>query len=47
MIKLFVYGTLKRGFPLHAVGLTGQRFVGKYRTVINYPMVVLGHGSRR
>jgi gamma-glutamylaminecyclotransferase len=42
MIKLFVYGTLKRGFPLHAVGLTGQLFVGMYRTVINYPMVVAG-----
>jgi gamma-glutamylaminecyclotransferase len=42
MIKLFVYGTLKRGFPLHAVGLSGQRFVGMYRTVVNYPMVVAG-----
>jgi gamma-glutamylaminecyclotransferase len=42
MIELFVYGTLKRGFPLHASGLTGQRFVGAYRTVMPYPMVVAG-----
>jgi len=37
-----VYGTLKRGFPLHALGLTGQHLVGMYRTVINYPMIVAG-----
>jgi gamma-glutamylaminecyclotransferase len=42
MIRLFVYGTLKRGFPLHAAGLTGQRLVGIYRTVVGYPMVVAG-----
>lgn len=42
MIRLFVYGTLKSGFPLHTVGLTGQQFVGAYRTVISYPMVVAG-----
>jgi gamma-glutamylaminecyclotransferase len=41
MVKLFVYGTLKRGFPLHA-GLAGQSLVGMYRTVIRYPMVVAG-----
>ena len=42
MIRLFVYGTLKLGFPLHAAGLTGQRLVGMYRTVVAYPMVVAG-----
>jgi gamma-glutamylaminecyclotransferase len=42
MIRLFVYGTLKRGFPLHEVGLAGQQFVGAYRTVMTYPMVIAG-----
>jgi gamma-glutamylaminecyclotransferase len=42
MIRLFVYGTLKRGFPLHAIGLAGQRFIGMYRTVMNHPMLVAG-----
>jgi gamma-glutamylaminecyclotransferase len=42
MIRLFVYGTLKRGFALHAAGLTGQRLVGIYRTVVGYPMMVAG-----
>jgi gamma-glutamylaminecyclotransferase len=42
MITLFVYGTLKRGFPLHESGLTGARFMGPYRTVNNYPLYVAG-----
>ena len=42
MIRLFVYRTLKRGFPLHEAGLAGQRFVGAYRTVNAYPMIVGG-----
>jgi gamma-glutamylaminecyclotransferase len=42
MIRLFVYGTLKRGFALHETGLAGQRFLGAYRTVDPYPMVVAG-----
>jgi gamma-glutamylcyclotransferase (GGCT)/AIG2-like uncharacterized protein YtfP len=31
VISLFVYGTLKRGFPLHARGLAGASFIGAYR----------------
>ena len=42
MIPLFVYGTLKRGFPLHESGMTGARFVGPYRTVSKYPLYVAG-----
>jgi gamma-glutamylaminecyclotransferase len=42
MIELFVYGTLKRGFPLHERGLTGARFLGPYRTVSKYPLYVAG-----
>jgi gamma-glutamylaminecyclotransferase len=42
MIRLFVYGTHKRGFALHETGLAGQRFLGAYRTVDPYPMVVAG-----
>jgi gamma-glutamylaminecyclotransferase len=35
-------GTLKRGFPLHDRGLAGARYVGAYRTVERYPMVIAG-----
>ena len=42
MIPLFVYGTLKRGFPLHEMGLAGAHFVGAHQTVDTYPMFVVG-----
>jgi gamma-glutamylaminecyclotransferase len=42
MIPLFVFGTLKRGFPLHDQGLRQARFIGVYRTVAPYPMFVAG-----
>lgn len=42
MTKVFVFGTLKRGFPLHARGLSGARYLGRYRTVAPYPMVIAG-----
>ena len=42
MIPLFVYGTLKRGFPLHETGLSGARCLGPYRTVSKYPLYVAG-----
>ncbi len=38
--RVFVFGTLKRGFPLHDEGLEGARYLGAYRTVASYPMVV-------
>jgi len=40
-MKLFVFGTLKRGFPLH-YGISGARFFGEYRTVERFPMVIAG-----
>jgi gamma-glutamylaminecyclotransferase len=38
MMPVFIYGTLKRGFPLHEKGLTGARFLGLYQTVKPYPL---------
>ena len=40
MDHVFVYGTLKRGFPYHDMGLAGQRFVARCRTCEPYPLVV-------
>src|SRR5215210_2379914 len=42
MIRVFVFGTLKRGFPLHDCGLRQARFLGAYRTCQRYPMMVAG-----
>jgi gamma-glutamylaminecyclotransferase len=42
MTPLFVFGTLKRGFPLHAQGLRQARLLGLCRTVAPYPMFVAG-----
>jgi len=36
---VFVYGTLKRGFPNHHY-MAGARFLGEARTVERYPLVV-------
>lgn len=41
MPTIFVYGTLKRGFP-NAAGLDGQRFLGAARTLDAWPLVVGG-----
>ncbi|TGT74878.1 gamma-glutamylcyclotransferase [bacterium M00.F.Ca.ET.159.01.1.1] len=40
--NVFVFGTLKRGFPLHHEGLSGARFIGPYRTKKRYPMLIAG-----
>jgi gamma-glutamylaminecyclotransferase len=40
--KVFAFGTLKRGFPLHAEGLSGAVFVGDYKTRECYPMIIAG-----
>ncbi|WP_188906607.1 gamma-glutamylcyclotransferase family protein [Aureimonas endophytica] len=40
MEYVFVYGTLKRGFPLFEKGLFGAEFVGACRTVQPYPLVI-------
>ncbi|CAN7547977.1 gamma-glutamylcyclotransferase family protein [Neorhizobium tomejilense] len=40
--KVFVFGTLKRGFPLHEQGLSGATFLGRYRTRKRYPLLIAG-----
>jgi gamma-glutamylaminecyclotransferase len=42
MNRIFVFGTLKRRFPLHAQGLDGARCLGPYRTAERFPMFVAG-----
>ncbi len=42
MHRLFVFGTLKRGFPLHKRALAGARWLGRGTTVEAYPMFVAG-----
>jgi gamma-glutamylaminecyclotransferase len=41
MLQLFTVGTLKRGFALSHV-LDGSRYVGRYRSVARFPLVVAG-----
>lgn len=38
---IFVYGTLKRGFPNHGL-MQGARFIAEALTAEHYPMVVQG-----
>ena len=40
--RVFVYGTLKKGFPNFERYMTSARFRGKYRTVGKYPLVLFG-----
>ncbi|MDJ0610502.1 MAG: gamma-glutamylcyclotransferase family protein [Kiloniellales bacterium] len=42
MHRVFVYGTLKRGFPYHQTGLAGQRFLAVCRTLEAFPLVIAG-----
>jgi gamma-glutamylaminecyclotransferase len=42
MIRLFVFGTLKRGFPLHERGLSGARFLCPAETVEARPLLIAG-----
>jgi gamma-glutamylaminecyclotransferase len=44
MPRLFVYGSLKRGFPNEHVN-TGTRVNGQYRTRDPYPLYLLGEGE--
>lgn len=39
-MKVFIYGTLKRGFPLFEQGLRGARYLGDVETVECYPMYI-------
>ena len=41
-MNLFVFGTLKRGFLLHAPALDGARYIGNYRTIFPYRMLIAG-----
>ncbi|MEI1247034.1 gamma-glutamylcyclotransferase family protein [Rhizobium aouanii] len=40
--NLFVFGTLKKGFPLHEQGLSRARFLGIFQTRECYPMLIAG-----
>jgi gamma-glutamylaminecyclotransferase len=42
MHRVFVYGTLKRGFTNHEAGLAGAAYLGRFRTREPYPLVVGG-----
>ncbi len=40
MYNIFIYGTLKRGYPNHNQYLKKQKYLGRYRTVDCYPLVI-------
>jgi gamma-glutamylaminecyclotransferase len=42
MHNVFVYGTLKKGFPNHQTGMAGAVYVGRVRTIVAFPLVVGG-----
>jgi len=42
MHEVFVYGTLKKGFPNFAIGMPGALFSGRYRSVEAFPLIVGG-----
>jgi gamma-glutamylaminecyclotransferase len=42
MHRVFVYGTLKRGYPNFDGNMDAARFVGDFRTCERYPLVVGG-----
>ncbi|MCP3395271.1 gamma-glutamylcyclotransferase [Bradyrhizobium sp. CCGB12] len=42
LADLFVFGTLKRGYPLHDHGLRGAQFIGIYRTQQRLPLLIAG-----
>lgn len=41
-MRVFIYGTLKRGFPLFEKGLVGARYLGDVETVEPYPLYIAG-----
>jgi gamma-glutamylaminecyclotransferase len=41
-IDVFIFGTLKRGRPLHKCGLNGACLLGDYRTLRAFPLVIAG-----
>jgi gamma-glutamylaminecyclotransferase len=40
--RIFAFGTLKRGHPLHAAGLSEATYLGRYRTIERYPLLIAG-----
>jgi gamma-glutamylaminecyclotransferase len=40
MAKVFIYGTLKRGFPFFDLGLKDATFLGEVQTVQPYPLFI-------
>ena len=40
--RLFVYGTLKKGFPNHDNYMESAKRLGKYQTIEKYPLVLCG-----
>jgi gamma-glutamylaminecyclotransferase len=38
--NVFIYGTLKRGYSNHDDHLKSEKYLGKYRTIECYPLVV-------
>ena len=43
MLRVFVYGTLERGFPNFYAGMREFGIVGAFRTVDWFPLVVGGN----
>lgn len=39
-MKVFIYGTLKRGFALHDKGLGNSKYIGDVVTVEPYPLLI-------
>lgn len=42
MHRVFVFGTLKRGFPNHDPAMRGATYLGEFRTVAPYPLLIAG-----
>jgi gamma-glutamylaminecyclotransferase len=42
MIRIFAFGTLKRGLPLHDEGLHDGAYRGSFRTVERFPLLTAG-----
>lgn len=44
MHHVFVYGTLKRGYPNAHIGMPRSTFLGDYRTAQRYPLIIANGG---
>jgi gamma-glutamylaminecyclotransferase len=41
-IDVFIFGTLKKGKPLHKCGLEGACLLGEFRTLQTFPLAIAG-----